>query len=297
MNRILVLGGDGFVGRSFVSLQTRFSRLRIISRCPTFPGINEIVVDDLRRIDEVSFHDIDVVFNCLGIAHRKDSSNKNLFYLVNRDLALSLAGKAKAAGVRKFVQMSSISVYGDQASIDVSSIVTPNTHYGRSKAEADAGLLSLKSADFDVLLLRPPMIYGEGAPGNMAKLIRFVDRFPIVPFFNATEQREFLCIGNFVKQLEYCIEKDLSGVALMKDTRQFSTKELATIIIEELGSNKRLIKFPFKKLMQKFFPSYHRKLFGGLFIESNILFPSSESSSFFDPEKSFREMVRKFNQA
>lgn len=292
MSKILLLGGDGFVGRSFVSLRSGSSELRIISRVSTFLKHDEIVIKDPWHLSEKIFHNADIAFNCFGIAHRTDKENETLFYKINRDLAVDLARKAKAAGVRKFVQMSSMAVYGEALVVNASTPLAPTTHYGRSKAEADAALLELEDENYQVALLRPPMIYGPRAPGNMERLIALVRRLPVLPFANAVESREFLCVDNFVLQAEYAMDSNLSGVFLMKDVKAFCTAELVRIISEELGLKKAIVDFPFVGLLRALLPSYHQRLFGGLVIEGNVPLPSDLCSRFADPISILRETIK-----
>lgn len=294
MNRILLLGGDSFIGRSFANYRSGFSELRIVSRIPSFSNSDEMVVPYPWSLTVESFEGIDAVFNCFGIAHRKDKGNKALFYRVNRDLAINLAKKAKQAGVRKFVQMSSIAVYGESGAIDDVSPLKSTTNYGQSKAEADFALLKMMDDCFSVALLRPPMIYGPGSPGNMVKLIELVRRLPILPFANATAPREFLCVNNFVVQAEYAIESNLSGVLLMKDTRSFCTAELVHIIADALGVSRVIIDLPLSGLLHAILPAYYRKLFGGLAIKSNITLPDTMLFRFADPVNVLVKTVEAF---
>ena len=292
MAKLLVLGGDGFVGRAFIEMQSRFDDVRIVSRLASFPEKDEHVLADLDSLPSEVFDGVDVVFNCLGVAHRKDSTHKNLFFQVNRDLAISLAETAKAKGVQTFVQMSSISVYGPAESIDIATPPAPTTNYGKSKAEADEVLQSLDCDSFRVLMLRPPMIFGAGAPGNMAKLIWLVNRLPVLPFKDAEETREFLCIGNFVKLVEHAIQSNARGVLLLKDVQGFSTKRLVQVIAEELRLKRILIDLPLPRLIKRILPGEFRKLFGPLRIESNLKIGPDVPLGYLNQELALRQMVR-----
>jgi len=295
MNKILLLGGDGFIGKSFKKHKSQFFDSYIVSRFSQEKDENEIVVEDINSLDPKIFEQSEIVFNCLGIAHRDDSANRDLFYRVNRDLTINLAKTAKARGVKKFVQMSSISVYGDSPFVDIKTPVNPTTHYGKSKAEADEGLLKLQDKDFSIVLLRPPMIYGQGAPGNMGKLIRLVKILPVLPFLDAQEPREFLFVGNFVKMVEFIIKSNLSEVVLMKDIKAFSTYELVSMIIDSANINKKIIRVPLLKESMKYFtPSIYKKLFSGLKITCNFTLPEEEKKSLFNPADAIREMAQTY---
>jgi UDP-glucose 4-epimerase len=291
MTRLLLLGGDGFVGSSFSKLQTSFDQITVVNRKNGANAKGALVVDDPNNLSSELFSNVDVVINCFGVAHKKESGNEALFYLVNRDLALNLALKAKAMGVRTFVQMSSISVYGNACDIHSTTPVQPTTHYGRSKAAADQGLLSMESGKFKVLLVRPPMLYGCGAPGNMARLINLVGKLRYLPFANANEKRESLCINNFVLQLEHAIIHNYHGVVLLRDIKAFSTRELVEIISNELSVERGLFCVP-PKALAVLVPGYYKKLFGRLRIYEGINCDADRGMHPVDPERILRLMVR-----
>jgi len=214
-----------------------------------------------------------------------------LFYKINYDLVVSLAQKAKFAGVKKFIHMSSISVYGQHEEITKSTPEKPITHYGKSKLLADKALLELVDDSFKVLILRPPMIYGIGAPGNMQKLISLIRILPILPFKNANEKRSFLCIDNFLILLEKAIKLNLEGIQLLCDIKSFSTRELVELIMQGTGTKKRLINLPFKSAIKTFLPTYYRKLFGSLTVESNLSWDGV--ANYKDPSQILIEMAQK----
>ena len=103
-----------------------------------------------------------------GIAHIKETKeNAELYYKVNRDLAIETAKKAKAQGVKQFVFLSTMSVYGMETGvITKETIPHPKNNYGKSKLQAEEKILSLSDEDFKVCIIRPPMVYGEGCKGN-----------------------------------------------------------------------------------------------------------------------------------
>ncbi len=268
--KLMILGGDGYLGRMFISLQTAFTDMTIVSRSPIFPERRGIVLPDLHSIPDGFFRGIDVVVNCLGVAHRNDIINRKLFYSINRDLTLFLARAAQTQGVRKFVQMSSIAVYGLCDHISIASPLNPITHYGKSKAEADRGLLSLEDSRFSVLIVRPPMIYGKDAPGNYDKLLRVVKALPVLPFLDATGTHDLLHVNTFVTLIEKAVARDASGVILIKDDHPLSMKELVDFILSSLNMTKPFIPCPFKKVIKLLAPGIYHKLFLQLHIESNF---------------------------
>lgn len=289
--RILVLGGDGYIGRSFVRLQRTFREMRIVSRTPSFRNSAETVLTDFNQLIEQRFNGVDLVFNALGLAHGRHSGDRALLYRVNRDLPVLLALKAKEQGVAKFVHMSSMAVYGDAERVGPESGLNPRTDYARSKAEADDKLLGLAEGGFEVLLVRPPMVYGPGSPGNMTRLARLVRHLPVLPFADATRPREFLCVQNLVRLLEYAMWKERNGVLLLKDTRTFSTRELVEIMLDAMQIRKPITPFPLMNVFRRLLPAYHAKLFAGLVIEGAVTFPAAPPTALDDPEQALREMT------
>jgi len=156
--KILILGGDSYVGGSFIRYFKDDFSLNVVSRKKTsFKG--EIVCNDLDKLPDDVFREDDVVFNFLAIVHQPEENDHEFYYKVNHKLAVRLAEKAKIHGTGLFVQMSTIAVYGRTIFLNYETDENPENHYGRSKLLADRELLDLQGDSFSVLILRPPMIY------------------------------------------------------------------------------------------------------------------------------------------
>src|SRR5690606_35554866 len=130
---------------------------------------------------EHDFSKYDVILHVAGIAHRKETKeNKELYYRVNRDLTYEVAKKAKSERVSHFIFLSSLSVYGMETGIITRETVPqPKSNYGKSKLEAEELIASLSDEQFNVAILRPPMIYGKNCPGNYSKLRMLILKTPI----------------------------------------------------------------------------------------------------------------------
>lgn len=159
MKKILITGANSYIGTSFE---------KYVSQWPEKYEIDTVdMIDGSWR--EKSFAGYDAVFHVAGIAHRKETKeNEHLYYEVNRDLAIETARKAKQDGVPQFIFLSSMSVYGKNTGIITQETpIVPKSDYGKSKAEAEKGIEVLQDANFNVAILRPPMIYGKGCKGNI----------------------------------------------------------------------------------------------------------------------------------
>jgi UDP-glucose 4-epimerase len=199
-----------------------------------------------------------------GIAHRKETKeNAPLYYKVNRDLAAQAARLAKAAGVKQFVFLSTMSVYGmETGHITRQTQPAPKSHYGKSKLEAEELLAPLADASFTITVLRPPMVYGKDCKGNFQSVIKLVKTFPAFPKVN--NQRSMIWIENLCAYVAYCIHHGLGGLHLPQDPEYMNTSEMAACIAK--GLNKKLytsrllglcvkILLPFLKPAQKAFGS------------------------------------------
>lgn len=218
---------------------------------------------------EKDFSEYDVVFHVAGIAHIKESSNnQDLYYKVNRDLSFETAQKAKEDGVKQFIFLSSMSVYGiENGVIDKYTTLKPNTAYGKSKIQAEELINKLQSETFVVTTLRPPMVYGEGCRGNYPKLVGLALKTPIFP--NVDNRRSMIFIDNlseFVKQL---IDKQSGGLFLPQNAEYVNTSEIVRLIAEAHGKNVVMTKL-FNPLLRLLNLSTVNKVFGDLVYEKSI---------------------------
>jgi nucleoside-diphosphate-sugar epimerase len=219
------------------------------------------------------FSKYDVIFHVAGIAHVSASPKlKDLYFQVNRDLAIETAEKAKNDGVKQFIFMSSIIVYGDSSSreriIDINTVPTPSNYYGSSKLQADEGIQSLKSENFKVVVLRPPMIYGKGSRGNYPRLAGLAKKIPIFPNFD--NQRSMLHIDNFCEFVKVMIDHEEKGLFFPQNTDYVKTSIMVKLI-REVNGKKTLMTTKFNGLIRLLFNfGMIRKLFGNLVYEKSM---------------------------
>lgn len=255
MKRILVTGTGSYIGQSFIRyINTYFMEEYQVHSVDT-------VNTSWKNTD---FSQFDCVFHVAGIAHRKENrENTSLFYAVNRDLSVQVAQAAKRAGVKQFVFLSSMSVYGmESGHITRQTEPNPKTSYGKSKLEAEQQLVLLRDDNFIVTILRPPMVYGKDCRGNFQSVVKLVKRLPFFPDVN--NQRSMIYIQNLCAYVTYCIQHNLGGVHLPQDPEYMNTSKMAGYIAR--GLNKPLylssllgvcvkMLVPFLTLAQKAFGS------------------------------------------
>lgn len=242
MKRILITGKDSYIGTSFEAWLAR----------PEYAGLYEVDTVDMRGDGwrKVSFSRYDAVFHVAGIAHVDIGSvakeDQKQYYAVNCDLAFEAAKKAKEDGVRQFIFMSSIIIYGEDISLREKRVITrntapmPSTFYGDSKWRAEQKLTPLNDADFHVALLRAPMIYGPGCKGNYQLLRRIALRSPVFPDF--PNERSALYIGNLCEYVRRLVDSQRSGIFFPQDSRYIRTSGMVRQIARRHGKRIILVK-------------------------------------------------------
>src|SRR5690554_1264333 len=263
MKRVLITGKNSYIGTSLENW---------LMREPDKYKVDTVDMKD-GSWKEKDFSSYDVVFHVAGIAHvSSDPKMEDLYYKVNRDLTIEAAKKAKAEGVKQFIFMSSIIVYGDSSSskrvIDRNTIPTPSNFYGNSKLQAEEGIKGLKSDDFNIVILRPPMIYGKGSKGNYPKLAKVAQKSPVFP--DIDNERSMLHIDNLCEFIKLIIDNEESGLFFPQNKEYVKTSEMVRLIAEVYGKKILLTKAfnPILKLM--FGIGVVNKVFGNLVYEKSM---------------------------
>jgi UDP-glucose 4-epimerase len=160
----------------------------------------------------------DAVIHCAGIAHRK--AGEDICRRVNADLTRELALKAKNEGVKIFIYFSTMAVYGVEgsmgkpAAIGAETPLRPRTPYAKSKLEAEGALKELAGGGFYVFIIRPPMVYGRGCPGNFGKLVELVKRIPVFP--KTDNARALIHIDNLCEFVKMLLDQKYAAFGDMK---------------------------------------------------------------------------------
>ncbi|MFT6905629.1 MAG: nucleoside-diphosphate-sugar epimerase [Oleiphilaceae bacterium] len=292
--RVLISGATGFVGRSLVrSLIDSNCRVISIVRESQFnlpEQVVQVTVSDLENWSDTNLSfknnfkkiliDVDVVIHLAARAHLLvDKSNDPLakFREINTDATVIFANLAAEAGVNRFIYLSSIGVNGNKSSQPFTEQDDPKPHnaYAISKHEAENGLLALaKESKMQVVIIRPPLVYGPNAPGNFATLIKWIYKGVPLPFGAIDNQRSFVALENLISFIIYCIDhpKAANEVFLISDGEDVSTTELLRKVAKALGKKPWLIPIPMiwmifaAKLVGK--NNIASQLFGSLQVDS-----------------------------
>ena len=198
--KVLITGAGSYIGQSFI----QYAKKHYLDNFE----IEELDMTDAAWRDK-DFSEYDVVYHVAGIAHadvgKVSEEIKSKYYEVNTGLAVEAAEKAKREGVKTFVFMSSMIVYGDSAPygqqkvIDETTVPKPSNFYGDSKLRADVAVRELADDTYKVIVLRPPMIYGKGSKGNYRTLAKLAKKLPIFP--DVDNERSMLYIENLCEFL------------------------------------------------------------------------------------------------
>lgn len=232
MFNILITGAASYIGTSFKNW---------LSASDFVKDFN-IETLDMEKQDwqEHDFSKYDTVFHVAGIAHADvgnvTDETKKKYYAVNRDLAIETAKKAKNCGVRQFIFMSSMIVYGGIERVTRDTKPNPANFYGDSKWQADKGIRALEDDDFKVVILRPPMIYGKGSKGNYPVLSKLASRLPVFP--KIQNKRSILYIDNLCEFVRLMIVNEERGIFFPQNEEIVSTSELVKEIA--LSQNHRI---------------------------------------------------------
>jgi UDP-glucose 4-epimerase len=204
-----------------------------------------------QRVEDLDFEGVDCVLHLAGLAHRLKGVADKDFFDVNATLTARVAAAARDGGVKHFVFFSSMAVYGSHGDLNDHSIVLdeqsackPGTAYAASKLDAERTLTSIASDSFRVAMVRPPMVYGAGCPGNMARLLKLVRRLPVLPFDYPENRRSVVSIENLADFTRAVVERSADGILLPQDPAAVSIRDLVSGLADGAGKNRRLVRFP-----------------------------------------------------
>lgn len=255
---VLVTGSNGYLGSSFINQyknKYKFEKFSLLSQ----------------KLEDIKFDEIDIVLHCAAFVHQKQEQSYEKYHEINVEYPVKLAKLAKQNGVKQFVFISTIAVYGEEKEkLNEDIISSPITPYGKSKLEAEKELLKLNDDTFIVSIIRPPMIYGKNAPGNIDSLIRLVKKLPIIPLGGIDNKRSFISIQNLCYMISEIITQEKSGVFLCADDEPLSTSKLIELIAKNLDRKIYLIKIPFfETLLKTVKPSFYKRLYGSLEVDNS----------------------------
>ena len=252
----MVTGASGFIGQSLCAELKR--------RCIDFIPIirSKKQASDAAMVGNIDaatkwlslLQDVDSVIHLAARVHViHDSSSDPLaeFRSVNTEDTLNLARQAATAGVRRFIFLSTIGVNGNSTMqgkvFAPTDTPCPHDPYSLSKYEAEIGLHSIaQSTGMEVVIIRPPLVYGSNAPGNFGKLTRLVAKSLPIPLGSINNRRSLVGIDNLVDFIVTCLEHPSAAneTFMVSDGEDLSTPDLIRRMARALNRSARLLPVP-----------------------------------------------------
>jgi nucleoside-diphosphate-sugar epimerase len=261
MTKILITGATGFVGRALfenlklkkkylIHLTTRTNQEELFEGGKAF-NIGEI--DSSTNWND-ALDGVDCIVHCAARAHtteKKQTDLLNAYRRINVDGTRNLAKQAVAIGIKRFIFLSSIKVNGEETiatkSFKYNDISQPEDAYGITKWQAEQALLEIsKQTGLEVVIIRPPLVYGEGAKGNFLHLLNLVYKQIPLPFANINNLRSFIGLDNLLDLIICCIQhpKAAGETFLVSDGEDVSTSDLIIKLSKFMDKSPRLFQVP-----------------------------------------------------
>lgn len=253
-NKILITGASGFLGKHLIN-NNFFSNCHTIGRKNTNNAKNFIFSDMASSNNyEEALSKADIVIHAAAKVHsmRKTSTRSNEeFMSANTDLTLTLAKAAVKQNVKKFIFISTAKVNGEFTSNNLAYTNTdelkPYDGYAKSKADAEIGLLKIaRDSDMSVIIIRPPLVYGEGVKGNFNKLITLADLPIPLPIKSIKNKRSMVYVKNLVDLIITCCKNNTlkEEIFMVSDDFDLSLSELMRFISIAMGKKRIQLYFP-----------------------------------------------------
>ncbi len=283
MKRLLITGSNGFVGSYFINKYKNKYKIK------TFSFLKDY-------INSLDCSDIDVVFHLSALVHQMGGASCEEYERVNVTQTLQLAKKAKESGVKHFVFMSTVKVYGEETETKYTedSTCTPEDEYGKSKLKAELELQKLEDENFKISIIRTPIIYGYGVKANIKNLVNLVNKVFLLPFGNIKNKRSMVYIGNLCHLVDEVIIQQKAGTFLASDDEPLNTSKLIELIAKNLDKKVYLIKIPFFETLLKIVkPPFHKRLYGSLEVDNCITKKKLNLKNPYSVEDGIRLMIKK----
>lgn len=254
--KVLVTGGTGFLGTALVK-KLRSAEHQVILTTRR----DENIEQGMYNLGDISsqtnwmtlLQGCDTVIHTAGRAHILNDNVEDAlaeFRRVNHDATIKLANDAASCGVKHFIFISSIGVNGNATSgipFSETAPARPTSDYAISKLEAEESLLKIFSgSEMAITIVRPALICGPNAPGNIQRLLKLVSRNLPLPFKYVRNKRALVSLDNVVSFIDECVvnEKSKNQLYLLADRDHPSTEEMITAFSTGMNMRKRVVYFP-----------------------------------------------------
>lgn len=252
--KILVTGANGFVGRMLCGCLKTHGYVVVSAERRASDLASETLIGDIDgKTDWMAMLDgCDAVVHLAARVHAMNDKERNsleLYRTINTEATLNLARQAAQTGVRRFVFISTIKVNGEGRDEPYRETDTPapDDAYAISKWEAEQGLHRIaQETGLEVVILRPPLVYGPGVKANFLRLMQLVQKGWPLPLGAIRNRRSLLYLGNFVDAIRLCVDHPAAAgqTFLLDDGQAVSTPELIRAVAHAMGRPARLLAVP-----------------------------------------------------
>jgi len=257
--QVLITGANGFVGRALCAELLRCGHtvrgaLRRKEGRALMEGVDPVMVGTINADTDwkAALASCNVIVHLAARVHVMDDTASDplaVFREVNAEGTLNLARQAARSGVKRFVFISTVKVNGEgcDAPYRETDAAAPEDAYAISKWEAEQGLRQIeRETGMEVVILRPPLVYGPGVKANFQRLLQVVRRGWPLPLGAIRNRRSLLYLGNFVDAIRLCVEHPAAAgqTFLLDDGEPVSTPELIRALARAMGRPARLLVIP-----------------------------------------------------
>ncbi|HEY0289056.1 MAG TPA: SDR family oxidoreductase [Pseudomonas sp.] len=250
--KLLITGASGFLGGALVNVLSQVASLDVVASSRSHSHLPDDVV--FHSVSEINSHtdwsealnQIEVLVHTAARVHIMNDTVEDplaLFRAVNTAGTLNLARQAAAAGVKRFIFISSVKVNGESTSRDgcfsADDPPQPTDAYAVSKYEAEQGLLALsRETSMEVVIIRPVLVYGPGVKANFLQLMRLLHKGIPLPLGAIHNRRSFVGLENLIDFIRLCIDHPAAAnqIFLVSDGHDVSSSDLARAIVRLMGS-------------------------------------------------------------
>lgn len=256
--QVLVTGATGLVGEAVVFrllLDKRYTPVAAVRATTRLSGLCRIVPFDLELPTGMpELRGIDVIVHCAARVHvmnEKGADGLAAFRKINVEGTVRLAQRAAECGVKRFIFISSIKVNGEgtprNKTFKATDLPAPVDAYGISKREAEDAIRQVcEETGMELVVIRPPLVYGPGVKANFLSMVRWLDRGIPLPLGAIDNRRSLVAIGNLTDLVLTCIDHPAAAgeIFLVSDGEDLSTTQLLRRTALALGKSARLLPVP-----------------------------------------------------
>lgn len=278
--KCLVTGAEGFLGKHLCSF-LRSKNIEVVATARNSSATDVVSTGDLNQFSDWSllFKDVEVVIHTAAKAHdmSKSPDLKNQYIEANLKLPILLAEKARENKVKRFIFISTIKVNGESTSkqaFSADDTPNPTDDYGVSKAQAETELMKLHQPGiFEIVIIRPCLIYGGGVKANFKNLMRLVQKGWPLPFASIANKRSLVSIDNLMDLIFVCLTHPQAAgqIFLVSDDHDLSLPEMIKAIAKSANKNVQLVPVPLWAFRLAFFligkTDLTQRLFGNLQVD------------------------------